>query len=209
MDYAENEPKPSSSTAVDVSDEENEEIPEAGEQDSDPNLVIEDSGSDEGGGDPGKWTTKEVSTLLDVYKNFKPQFDEPYAVKFRIWKKILKIPEIVATGKSCFQLSKKIDNLKKTWRKMKRPFAKANSNWRWTEKMDLIFGDDPAIELNDVAEVGDGGPKKKAPAVKNSSNWKTQLVAIEKERVDVLKDIARSQTIMIYENGRIALLTQN
>jgi len=53
-------------------------------------LAIEDSGSDEGGGDPGKWTTKEVSTLLDVYQNFKPQFDEPYAVKFRIWKKVKK-----------------------------------------------------------------------------------------------------------------------
>jgi hypothetical protein len=99
----------------------------------------------------------------------------------------------VATGKSCFQLSKKIDNLKKNLRKMKRPCAKANSNWRWTKKINLIFGDDPAIELNDVAKVGDGGPIKKAPAVNNSSNWKTELVAIEKERVDVLKDIARSQ----------------
>jgi len=50
-----------------------------------------------------------------------------------------------------------------------------------------------AIEFNDVAEFGDCGCKKKAPAVNNSSNWKTQLVAIGKERVDVLKDIARSQ----------------
>ncbi len=73
---------------VDVPDKENEGIPEAGEQDSDPNLAIEDSGSDEGGGDPGKWTTKEVSKLLDVNQNFKPQFDEPYAVKLRIWKKL-------------------------------------------------------------------------------------------------------------------------
>jgi len=92
----------------------------------------------------------------------------------------------VATGKSCFTLSKEIDNLKKTWQKMKRSCAKAHSNWRWTEKIDLIFGDDPAIELNDIAEVGNGGPKKKA-------NWKTQLVAIEKDGVDVLKDMACSQ----------------
>ncbi|EFX62324.1 hypothetical protein DAPPUDRAFT_337108 [Daphnia pulex] len=70
-----------------VSDEENEDISGAGEQDSDPNLAIENSGSDESGGDPGKWTTKAVSTLLDVYQNFKPQFNEPYAVKFHIWKK--------------------------------------------------------------------------------------------------------------------------
>jgi hypothetical protein len=46
-----------------------------------------------------------------------------------------------------------------------------------------------AIEFNDVVEVGDCGSKKKAPAVNNYSNWKTQLVAIEKERVDVLRDI--------------------
>jgi hypothetical protein len=58
-------------------------------------LAIEDSGSDEGGGDPGKWTTKEVSTLLDVYQNFKPQFNEPYAVKFHIWKKVKKFNFII------------------------------------------------------------------------------------------------------------------
>lgn len=51
-------------------------------------LAIEDSGPDEGGGDSGKWTTEEVSTFLDVYENFKPPFDEPYPVKFRIWKRI-------------------------------------------------------------------------------------------------------------------------
>jgi hypothetical protein len=95
MDYAEDEPKPSSSTTfgncsffVDVSHEENEEIRENGEQDSDPNLAIEDTGSDEGGGDPGKWTTKEVSNILDVYQNFKPQFNKPYAFKVRIWEKV-------------------------------------------------------------------------------------------------------------------------
>jgi hypothetical protein len=76
---------------------------------------------------------------------------------------------------------------------MKRPGVKASQQWKWTEKMDLIFGDDPAIELKHVAEVGDGGPKKTATSSTNSSNWKTQLISIEKERVDVLKDIARSQ----------------
>jgi hypothetical protein len=57
------------------------------DKESDQDLALEDSGSDEGG-DPGKWTTKEVSLLLDVYHNFKSQFDEPYAVKFRIWNKV-------------------------------------------------------------------------------------------------------------------------
>jgi hypothetical protein len=57
------------------------------DKESDQDLSLEDSGSDEGG-DPGKWTTKEVSLLLDVYHNFKSQFDEPYAVKFRIWNKV-------------------------------------------------------------------------------------------------------------------------
>jgi hypothetical protein len=38
--------------------------------------------------------------------------------------------------------------------------------------MDLIFGDDPAIEFKHVAEVGDGAPKKRATSSNNSSNWK-------------------------------------
>ena len=97
----------------------------------------------------------------------------------------------MATGKLPVQLSKKMDNLKKTWRRMKRPGVMANSNWRWTEKMDQLFWDDPFIELKNVAEVGDGGGGKKKSS--RSSNWKTDLVAIEKERVDVLKDIACSQ----------------
>ncbi|EFX78788.1 hypothetical protein DAPPUDRAFT_320016 [Daphnia pulex] len=59
--------------------------------------------------------------------------------------------------------------------------------------MDLIFGDDPAIELKHVAGVGDRGPKETATSSTNPSNWKTQLISIEKEKVDVLKDIARSQ----------------
>jgi hypothetical protein len=53
--------------------------------------------------------------------------------------------------------------------------------------MDLIFGDGPAIKLKHVAEVGDGGPKKRATSSTNSSNWNKQLISIEKERVDVLK----------------------
>ena len=74
---------------LDVPEEQNEEACDAGAvQDSDPDLQMEDSGSDEDGGDPGRWTTKEISILLDVYRNFKQQFDKPYAVKFRIWKKI-------------------------------------------------------------------------------------------------------------------------
>ncbi len=44
------------------------------EKESDQDVALEDSGSDEGGGDPGKWTTKEVSLLLDVYHKYKSQF---------------------------------------------------------------------------------------------------------------------------------------
>jgi len=44
--------------------------------------------------------------------------------------------------------------------------------------MDLIFRDDPAIEFNDVAEVGDGGPKKKAP-VYNSSNSLAEVCRVK------------------------------
>ena len=40
------------------------------EKESDQDLALEDSGSNEGG-DPGKWAKKEVSLLLDVYHNNK------------------------------------------------------------------------------------------------------------------------------------------
>jgi hypothetical protein len=36
--------------------------------------------------------------------------------------------------------------------------------------MDVIFGDDPAIELKHVAEVGDSGPKETATSSTNPSN---------------------------------------
>ena len=48
---------------------------------------------------------------------------------------------------------------------MKRPGVKASQQWKWTEKMDLIFGDDPSIELKHFAEVCDGGSiRKRIPA---------------------------------------------
>jgi hypothetical protein len=48
---------------------------------------------------------------------------------------------------------------------MKRPGTEASLQWKWTKKIYLIFGDDPAIELKHFAEVGDGGSiRKRLPA---------------------------------------------
>lgn len=47
--------------------------------------------------------------------------------------------------------------------------------------------------MKHVAEVGNGGPKKTVTGSTNSSNWKIQLITNEKERVDILNDIALTQ----------------
>ena len=78
------------------------------EKESDQDLALEDSGSNEGG-DPGKWAKKEVSLLLDVYHNNKSQFDKLYAVKFCIWNKVKflnfnLIPALIFVVISFFQI---------------------------------------------------------------------------------------------------------
>jgi hypothetical protein len=99
-------------------------------------------------------------------------------------------------GRSVATLSKKIANMKKTYRLLKRPGA-VSKEWKWFQRMEEIFGDDPAVKLDHVAEVNDKGPKGKKieePKKKQGEkNWRRELLDIEKERVDVLKSIADSQ----------------
>jgi hypothetical protein len=99
-------------------------------------------------------------------------------------------------GRSVATLSKKIANMKKTYRLLKRPGA-VSKGWKWFQRMEDIFGDDPAVELDHVAEVNDKGPKGKKivePKKKQGEqNWRRELLDIEKERVDALKSIADSQ----------------
>ncbi|KZS10509.1 Uncharacterized protein APZ42_025006 [Daphnia magna] len=95
------------------------------------------------------------------------------------------------------QLSKKIFNLKHTWRLIKRPGADSKA-WRWTDRINEIFGEDATMKLLHIAEVNDGGGKKKpTPRLDNSTqkkiDWKAEIFDIEKERVEVLKEIASGQ----------------
>jgi hypothetical protein len=63
--------------------------------------------------------------------------------------------------------------------------------------MEEIFGDDPAVELDHVAEVNDKGPKARksvgAEKKQGDKHWRRELINIEKERVEALKSIADSQ----------------
>ncbi len=54
-------------------------------------------------------------------------------------------------GKSVAILSKKIANMKITYRLLKRPGA-VYKGWKWFQRMEEIFGDHPAVELAHVAE---------------------------------------------------------
>ncbi|KZS00514.1 Uncharacterized protein APZ42_003157 [Daphnia magna] len=64
--------------------------------------------------------------------------------------------------------------------------------------MNEIFGEDATIKLLHVAEVNDGGGKEKLPPhVDNSArkkiDWKADILVIEKERVEVLKEMVSGQ----------------
>ena len=87
--------------------------------------------------------------------------------------------------------------MKKTYRLLKRPGA-VSKGWKWFQRMEEIFGDDPVVELDHVAEVKDKGPKGKKivePKKKQGErNWRRELLDIEKERaLNALKSIAESQ----------------
>lgn len=62
--------------------------------------------------------------------------------------------------KSAASLSKKIANMKRTYRLLSRPGA-SSKGWKWFKKMDDIFGNDSTVELDHVTEVDDGGLKAK------------------------------------------------
>ncbi|KAK4025056.1 hypothetical protein OUZ56_010561 [Daphnia magna] len=144
-----------------------------------------------------KWSVRQTALLLDTFQQFKPQLDQPYSKKLKIWQKMTKAEGLVALGRTPAQLSKKIYNLKRTWRLMRRPGADSKA-WRWTDRMNEIFGEDATIKLLHVAEVNDGGGKEKLPPhVDNSArkkiDWKADILVIEKERVEVLKEMVSGQ----------------
>ncbi|KZR98299.1 Uncharacterized protein APZ42_006349, partial [Daphnia magna] len=77
-----------------------------------------------------KWSVRQTALLLDTFQQFKPQLDQPYSKKLKIWQKMTKAEGLVALGRTPAQLSKKIYNLKRTWWLMRRPGADSKA-WRW------------------------------------------------------------------------------
>jgi hypothetical protein len=62
--------------------------------------------------------------------------------------------------KSIASFSKKIANMKRTYRLLKRPVA-VSKGWKWFQRIEDIFGDDPAVELDHVSEMNYNGSKEK------------------------------------------------
>ena len=94
---------------------------------------------------------------------------------------------------------KKIANMKRAYRLFKRPGA-SSKGWKWFNITDEIFGNDPTVQLDHVADVDDGGPKVKKsadhkvkPKVKSEKHWRREIIDIEKEWVEAFKSIAESQ----------------
>ncbi|EFX66973.1 hypothetical protein DAPPUDRAFT_115860 [Daphnia pulex] len=98
--------------------------------------------------------------------------------------------------KSAASLSKKIANMKRTYRLLSRPGA-SSKGWKWFKMIDDIFGTGlmwTTVELDHVSEVDDGGPKaKKTLEPKRKKNCRKEFIEIEKERVGALKFLAESQ----------------
>ncbi|KAI9559464.1 hypothetical protein GHT06_013455 [Daphnia sinensis] len=168
----------------------NEEDMEAKEEPGRDEGEIEDSESEN---TTEKWSVQHSTLLLDTYQQFKPQFDEPYSKKIKIYQKHV----FCSPRKNSPTAFKEINSLKRTWRLLKRPGADSKG-WRWTEKMNEIFGSDPTIQLLHVAEVNDGGSAQESRSMSENSTrgkigWVMEMVNIEKERVQVLKEMAPGQ----------------